>query len=594
MQKYAVNQYHIEQILALIKSAEIAIPEIQRPFVWNKAQVRDLIDSIYKGYPVGYIITWQNPNVKLKDGSVSQGKKILIDGQQRITALTASMIGQEVVDKNYEKIKIRIAFNPIEEKFEVQNSAILKDKAWINDIAEVINGDIFEVVDEYKKLNPEAESSIIQKSFQNLLNIPKKQIGVIELSSDLDIETVTEIFIRINSKGVGLKQADFTMSKIASDEENGGNELRKLIDYFCHLSKTPHFAEHIEANDKDFVTSDFYQKIKWLKSENENLYNPEYSDVLRVAFTLQFNRGKLSDLVSLLSGRNFETRTYEKEIVSQSFDKLREGVLAYINETNFKRFLMIIKSAGFISPKLINSQYALNFAYIIYLKLRELGANPVDIEHYVKKWFVYSILTGRYSNSTETTFDIDIKNIKEKTLPVYLKEKEEADLSDSFWNVSLPQSMNTSSTSSPYFQVFLASQVVANDKGFLSEGITVADLIRLRGDIHHIFPKDYLQKNGYERTQYNQIANFVYMQVEKNIKVGNKSPKEYFSIISQQINDEKLEITGIKTMDDLVNNLAIHCIPENIMNLEADSYHQFLLERRKLMSLKIKDYYNSL
>ena len=104
MQKYAVNQYHIEQILALIKSAEIAIPEIQRPFVWNKAQVRDLIDSIYKGYPVGYIITWQNPNVKLKDGSVSQGKKILIDGQQRITALTASMIGQEVVDKNYEKI----------------------------------------------------------------------------------------------------------------------------------------------------------------------------------------------------------------------------------------------------------------------------------------------------------------------------------------------------------------------------------------------------------------------------------------------------------------------------------------------------------
>ena len=127
---------------------------------------------------------------------------------------------------------------------------------------------------------------------------------MIELAPDLDIETVTEIFIRINSKGVVLSQADFVMSKIASNSDYNGNELRKAIDYFCHLAIAPDFFRHIIDNDKDFINTDFFQKIQWLKSENEDLYDPDYNDLIRVAFTTQFNRGRLSDLVSLLSGRN--------------------------------------------------------------------------------------------------------------------------------------------------------------------------------------------------------------------------------------------------------------------------------------------------
>ena len=111
-QKYAVNQYLLDSILNWVKSGEIAIPEIQRPFVWDATKVRDFMDSLYQGYPVGYIIAWRNPNVKLKDGTLSEGKKVLIDGQQRVTALRAAILSEPVVNQDYKQVKIRIAFHP--------------------------------------------------------------------------------------------------------------------------------------------------------------------------------------------------------------------------------------------------------------------------------------------------------------------------------------------------------------------------------------------------------------------------------------------------------------------------------------------------
>lgn len=594
MQKYSVNQHLIETILAWVKSGEIAIPEIQRPFVWDSSKVRDLMDSLYQGYPVGYVIAWRNPNVRLKDGSMSEGRKVLIDGQQRVTALTAAILGQYVINKTYQRVKIKIAFNPIEERFEVQNPAILKDKTWLHDISEAINGDLFEIADNYFELNPDIDKKHVRNAFSNLINIPKKQIGLIELSPDLDIETVTEIFIRINSKGVVLSQADFAMSKIAADTDNNGNELRKAIDYFCHLAIAPDFYKHIVDNDKEFAKTEFFQKMQWLKTENEDLYDPDYNDLIRVAFTSQFNRGKLSDLVSLLSGRNFETRTFEAEIAQQSFSTLKEGVTNFINETNFKRFLMIVKSAGFISPKLIRSQNAINFAYIVYLKLKHLGENPVAIESYVRRWLVYSILTSRYSGSPESTFDFDIKQISHKSFDEILREREAAELSDAFWNASLPQSLDTSVASSPYFHVFLASQVKANDKGFLSKDVLISDLISLRGDIHHLFPKDYLKKNGLDRSRYNQIANYVYMQSEINIKVGNKPPKDYFELIRQQMIENNKQVSGISTEQELWNNLKMNCVPTELIEMSINDYQDFLTLRRKLMATKMKGYYYGL
>jgi len=594
MQKYSVNQYQIEIMLAWVSSGEIAIPEIQRPFVWGSKKVRDLMDSLYQGYPIGYVIAWRNPNVRLKDGSLSEGKKILIDGQQRITALTAAILGEKVISKTYESISIRIAFHPVEERFEVQTPVILQDKSWLADISHAINGDLFEIAERYFEQNPDVDKKQVRNALSRLTKIPQQQVGLIELAPDLEIETVTEIFIRINSKGVVLSQADFAMSKIASNTEYGGNELRKAIDYFCHLCIDPDFYKHIIDNDKVFEQSAFFQKIAWLKTEKDDLYDPDYSDLLRVAFTTQFNRGRLSDLVSLLSGRNFETRTYEDSIAEQAFASLRIGVENFINKTNFTRFLMIVKSAGFISPKLIGSQNAVNFAYIVYLKLKDVGVNSVDIESYVRRWLVWSILTERYSGSPESAFDFDVKQISNRPFREYLREKEDGELSEAFWNTLLPSRLETNAASSPFFNVFLAAQVKASDKGFLSTGVTISDLISIRGDIHHIFPKDYLKKHGLSQNKYNQIANYVYMQSEINIKVGNKSPKDYMELIRSQIQSSNRLVSGISTDFELDENLKMNAIPINFDKFGIEEYDEFLFARRKLMALKIRDYYHSL
>lgn len=240
MAQYIVNNNSVDNLLGWIKSDEIAIPEIQRPFVWDASKVRDLIDSLYNGYPVGYIITWKNPDVKLKDGTIATGKKVLIDGQQRITALTAAITGEKVVNENYKKIRIKIAFNPIEEKFEVSNPALEKNSQWISDISEIFKPtfDSYQFVGDYAQVN-NVPGNEINKTIQNLLSIRTNSIGVIELSPTLDIETVTEIFIRINSKGVVLSQADFAMSKISSNDKYNGGIIRKTIDYFCHLKQRP-------------------------------------------------------------------------------------------------------------------------------------------------------------------------------------------------------------------------------------------------------------------------------------------------------------------------------------------------------------------
>ncbi len=597
-QKYSVNQHLIETLLTWVKSGEIAIPEIQRPFVWDSTKVRDLLDSLYEGYPIGYVIAWKNPNVRLKDGTLSEGKKVLIDGQQRVTALTAAILGQKVINKDYKRVRIVISFHPLSQRFEVFNTAIQKDSSWIQDIAPIITGEerISKIVKEYCIKNPNTLQEVVEDSLENLKSILKKQIGLIELNGELDIETVTEIFIRINSKGVVLSQADFAMSKIASNEIYGGNLLRKCIDYFCHLAVAPEFYSHIAEVDINFCNTEYFKEISWLKNENDDLYDPSYSDLLRVAFTSEFNRGKLSDLVSLLSGRNFERKSFEDEIAEQSFNKLRAGVLNFVNETHFKRFVMIVKSAGFVDSKLISSQNAINFSYIVYLKLRSEKYNDSDIESAVKRWLVLSLLTGRYSGSPESTFDFDIRNIANGNFKKYLADVESAELSEGFWTAGLPQQLNSPLSTNPSFNVYLAALCKLNAKGFLSKDITVKDLIIHKGDIHHLFPKDYLKRNDLTKSDYNQVANYVYMQSEINIKVGNRSPIDYFTILKEQCekNTNQLKFGGISDFEALKLNLEDNDIPQEIMEMNVEDYEAFLTLRRKKISEKLKLYYNSL
>lgn len=606
-EKFTNTSLTVKAILGLIEAKSIAIPEIQRPFVWKPSQVRDLMDSLYKGYPTGYIILWKNPNVKLKDGTISSGKKIIIDGQQRITALMTAIAGQKIFNKDFNETRYKISFNPEAairyeegdteaELFAVQTPAHVKSKNWIPDIAEVFNTGFssWTFIPQYLQSNPTMDGHKLQSVLDKLKNIQTTQIGVIELSDSLDMDVVTDIFIRINSKGTALSQGDFVMSKMAADESHQGNLLRKVIDYFSHLAVVPSYYEVIAKNDAQFAATPYLKKLEWLKDDTETVYDPDCDDVIRVAFMHKFGRAKLANLVQLLTGRDFVTREFKEEIVDETFKKMFEGVDNFINKINFTQFMIAIRAAGFISSKMTNSNMALDFAYTIYLLLQESKVPVADRKRIVQKWYVLSILTGRYSSSPESAFAKDLRLINEQGIVQVLENIESAELSENFWKVAVPQNLQWTSTTNPTYLAYLAAQIHDKDDSLLSKDITVQELINLGGDVHHIFPKQYLISKGYDKSLYNQVANFAFLDRPVNESIGKKAPNVYFPLALTQCQTKAAVCGSIIDEDKLRTNLAANCIPSEIFEMDATRYEEFLAKRRDLMAAKIRKYYESL
>lgn len=595
MAKYSVEHRDVETLLNLVKAEQIAIPELQRPFVWDSVKVRDLMDSLYKGYPVGYLITWQSVGAKLKGGQVATYQQILIDGQQRITALRAAVAGLKVIDKKYRQKRITIAFNPVSEEFATLTPVIDRNPEWVSDVAEFFNGSPLKFVRQYLAANPDADPDVVEENLEHLASIKHAQIGIISLSDDLDVETVSEIFIRINSKGVPLSSADFAMSKIATYGDRGRN-LRKLIDHFAHLSVAPHAYDDIKENDVEFGASGYLEKIAWLRNVSEDLYDPNYGDIIRVAGLVGFSRGRASSIVGELSGRDPETRKLDPDRIPRAYDVLEAALAKIVNQYEFENFVMTIKSAGFITPSMIGSKNALNFAYALYLRLRQdASMSEGERKRIVRRWFVMSMLTGRHSGSFETTWELDMRRIASMGAAAYLTQLEESTLSHAYWNVTMPSALQTPSTSAPAFQAFLASQIHANKRGFLSRSITVTAMHENSGDIHHIVPKAYLQAHGVtDRRDYNQVANFALTETSVNISIGKRSPAEYMGVVDEQIATGVLKLGEIVDADDLVRNLEENAIPANIRDVSVDNYESFLAERRQLMAQAVRRYYEGL
>ena len=375
-------------------------------------------------------------------------------------------------------------------------------------------------------------------------------------------------------------------------------DLEKLYNAFESQHLPPEIRREYEnlKKDTEFQQSIFADKIKWLAKDYDDIYDPGYSDMLRVSFMHQFRRGKLADLVSLLSGRDFETKEFREDIVSDSYQKLEHGILNFINEYNFAQFILAIKGAGFISSKLLNSAMTLDFAYTLYLILLDTPEIPnVQIKRYVQKWFVLTTLTSRYIGSPESQMDRDMRSIQEKGFKNFLSEVEASALSDTFWTVTLPQNLETSSVNSPAFNVFLAAQVHLNCNSLLMNGIKVSDLITVAGDIHHIFPRAYLKKNGIDsKTKYNQVANYIYLDTQVNKAISDDAPCDYFSKAFMQCETKAIELGNICNLSQLNENLQENCIPLSVKNMDASSYEEFLTERRKLMASMMKRYYWSL
>lgn len=585
---YSVDHTNVGTLLHWIEEDKIGLPEMQRPFVWKSIQVRDLIDSLYRGYPIGFIVTWQNPDAALKNGGKGQNKEIIIDGQQRITALKAALEGHKIVDDKYLSKRIYIAFNPTTEEFATRSAAIAKDPKWIPDIS-IFNQPSF---DEFEYVINNSQSlglpgNKLNAIIQKLKAISESEIGVINLDSKLPIDQVTDIFNRINQKGTRLSSADFAMSRLSSDVTHHGKDLRKEIEYFIQIYNDSVLADNIKQMDPDFADSEYYQHIAWAKNENTTIFDPDFGDLLHICLGIGFLRGRLSQLISLISGRDFETKTYTEEAMAKSYQKLNETIQYVLNESNFKRYILLLKSLGIVDKNYakLPDSYT-NFGYILYLYLKKYtNFNNDEIEKYTKQWILMSALTKRYGSSPETGFDKDLRLLAENNsnnqLVEFFNDVITDNLTDEFWNLTLPNNLVAQTTQLTNWRIFQMSQIHAKSHAWLEKDKFTADTINEQGNVHHIFPKAYLRKNGFKQSEYNQVANYVWITQPRNLDIGDRAPKDYMT---------DMETTKYHSGE----NDQANAIPKDLNELDYHQYDHFLNERRKLMAQNIRRFFNSL
>lgn len=599
-ENYKITQYSVHGILADVEGNKIAVPELQRPFVWKDKQVRDLMDSLYRGYPIGYLIVWQNSNVKIRFGRQAAGKKILIDGQQRITALMAAILGREVLDDAYHVRKIQIAFNPFaedgEEQFAVWEEKLAEDKRWIPDISEIFKRGFsyrrFE--NEYIRENPGINTRELDAKITQLKNIATNDVGVIELSFLLDIDIVTEIFIRINTQGKPLTQEDFAMSKISVFEDNEGDALRKTIDYFCHLCYEPSFMKVLEDGERQFLDSEYGSKISWTGKVYQQFFVPSYGDLLKTVCLCQFGKGKIGDLVQILSGKDAKSKTANIDKAKEGFAKLREGVLDYVEEENFLSFIEAIKETGFITEKMLPSHGILNYLYAFYLKASNVSAmNLEERKSFMKRWFLMSILTGRYQGTAENAIIKDIQSIEEKNPREVLESIENKQLDDRFFESTLKEKLKITGTRNVFYSVYLATFIGTKTKALYSKKILVKDLLEEKIDKTLLFSKAYLQKHSV-RADATELANTVFIDKDVKAVLKRKAPNEYGSFLLEYCKKEMAIGKEVLTEEEVFDSMRENCIPKTIFTMETSQFPLFLEVRRKMMAEKIKGYYRGL
>ncbi len=590
MDNYKITHYTISNILNYVQDDQIAIPEIQRPFVWKGKEVCALIDSLYEGYPIGYLIIWQNSKVRLRGFGKGGTKKILIDGQQRVTSLMAAILGKEVLNEAYQYERIRIAFNPLmedgESHFAVYDDSLKDDNVWIKDISVLFkrNFSYRKFEQEYRDLNPDKDLSRLEENIDRLKGIVKHSVGIIELSFLLDIDVVSEIFIRINLQGKPLNQEDFVMSKISVNEEYDGDLIRNCIDHFCHLLKEPSFLSILKKNEKEFISSEYGKGLLWTEKPFESIYVPTYADMLKVVMISCFGKSKVGDLVHLLSGRTSSRGETSRKLSKESFRKLGEGVKAFVKEENYLGFQNALKQYGYGCDRLIYSQAVMNYCYAMYLKMAMAGIKGEERDRLIIRWLTMVLITGHYQSSPDNTVMRDCGFIDREGFASYLSQIEELRLTDEFFEAILPEKYSATTLRTAPYLAYIAAQSASHAPALYSDEATIEDLYREKADSYQILPKAYLEKCGFKtRETYGQAANVTYLPKEIRNIVRRKSPAEYKDLLLEKVSP-----------DTVTNTIKANAIPEGLFEIEDKKVESFLLERRKLMAAKVKEFYQSL
>jgi len=569
--------YSLSKLIEDIELGEIGLPEIQRPFVWPNARVRDLFDSMYRGFPIGYLLFWVNgySEVHRQIGTNAKQKVprlLIVDGQQRLTSLYAVIKGIPVVRQNYDQERIYIAFRPKDQKFEVTDAAVRRDPEFIPDISRLWSGSVSrnrfvkDFLSDLSKHRPlaEEEEDELSEHIDRLYDLQNYPFRALELSYAVDEESVAEVFVRINSKGTTLNQADFILTLMSVFWDEGRAELEE----FCRDARQPAISASSPYN---------------------YFIQPDPDQLLRVNIGLGFRRARLRHVYSILRGKDLETEEFSDERREQQFAILRDAQEYVLNLQNWHEFLKVLMRAGFRSGKMISSQNVLLYAYAFFLiGKRDYGIDDYTLRNTMARWFFMTSLTGRYTGSPETRMEQDLALLRGKKSGqefIQLTERIIADtFTEDYWNISLPNALATSSPRSPSLFAFYAALNLLEARVLFSK-MKVSELLdpALRGpktaiERHHLFPRAYLRTLGLTATRdTNQIANFALVEWSDNIDISDKSPSEYFPLYAARF-----------TQQDLDEMMYWHALPKGWEEME---YTEFLEARRKHVARVIRDGY---
>ncbi len=559
------------------------MPDIQRPFVWSNAKVRDLFDSMYRGFPVGYFLFWEN----VTGGATKQigvGSKqhtiarlLIVDGQQRLTSLFAVFRGRKVLDEDYKERQIEVAFRPRDGKFEVADAAIRRDPEWIANVSELwssrsssrkLVNDFIAKLTEKAPLSAEDEE-VIAHNLDRLFDLQKYPFTALEIAATVDEEQVADIFVRINSEGVRLNQADFILTLMSVFWDEG----RAALESFCRHSR--------QAPSPGAPASPFNHFIQ-----------PDPDQPLRVAVAYGFQRGRLKSVYQVLRGKDMDTGEYSPDRRDTQFAVLRAAQDDVLDLTHWHQFLSCLIGAGFRSGEMISSQNAMLYAYAFYIIGRKrFGLVEHQLQRLIGRWFFAASLTGRYTSSPETVMDGDLNRLKEvKDAAGFVATLEGImanTLTNDFWTVTLPSNLDSSSARNPELFAYTAAQNRLGAPVLFSHK-KVSDLldpsIRTKKkalERHHLFPRAWLEREGIEDLKrINQVGNFALLEWPDNIDISDDSPTEYVPKIQPRFSTE-----------DWTRMHEHHGLPEGWNTM---TYDAFLIERRKLMAAIIRKGFESL
>lgn len=576
--------YTLSGLLEYIDLGDIGLPDIQRPFVWTAAKVRDLLDSMYRGFPVGYLLFWKNANVDgvRQIGLSDKGHKVpallIVDGQQRLTSLYAVFRGKTVVDDDYREVRIEIAFRPRDGRFEVIDAAIRKNPEFIPDISVIwtsgkpsgrLQNDFVHHLENHRGVLSENERDAIGHNLDRLFDLKSYPFTALEILPSVDEEEVADIFVRINSQGVKLNQADFILTLLSVFWDEG----RKELENFCRHSHHPAKPGQGPSPFNHFI-------------------QPSPDQLLRVAVALGFSRARLRSAYQVLRGKDVETDSYISEKREVQFAMLKAAQSDVVDLTNWHQFLSCLTGAGFRGRQMISSQIALLYAYVFYLVGRTKYRVP---DHIIRKligrWFFFSQLAGRYTGSPETAMDADLSRLKgaaDATAFVAALERIAADtFTEDYWAITLPNGLATSAARSPALFAYFAALSVLNAPVLFSHK-RVQDLFdptiqskKKATERHHLFPRAWLEKNDISDLRIiNQIANFAPIEWPDNIDISATPPSKYVPEIRKRF-----------TETDFAEMQAAHGLPEGWENMP---YEKFLNERRRCLAGVIRRAYEKL